>query len=185
MDVQPYLAEFVRKAFLPSPRLSLKIASLEGKSAFSLPLETGGTLGFELGADISRAVDIDDYYLFRGNWERISHTFADILYKHLAVELPPDYLKSKYSISSGWELITRVFFGSAAYEQLVRASEGVARDLINIFNRAFFIAQRNDVTRIDERAVMDASTQWFRQDQENKIDSELRLLYPGLERGTL
>jgi hypothetical protein len=42
VDVQPYVAEFLKKTMLPSNRITIKIASLEYRSQFSLP-ESGTT----------------------------------------------------------------------------------------------------------------------------------------------
>lgn len=56
----------------------------------------------------------------------------------------------------------------------MRASEGVARDLINIFNKAFFDAQKRGLANIEKRAILEASRQWFEQDKEDSLDDELR-----------
>jgi hypothetical protein len=173
-DIQPYLAEFIRKGFLPSPHVVFKIASLEYRSNFSLRDSSGNILGFELGADISTAVDIDDYYVYDRNAERITKAFADMLYKHIDVGLPEGYMATNLKIKNGNELSSKMFTNKLAFEELVRASEGVARDLINISNKAFFDAQRRGLDMIDERAILEASRQWFEQDKENSLDDELR-----------
>lgn len=144
MDLQPYLAEFIKRGFLSCPDVVFKIASLEYRSNFSLRQASGSIVGFELGADISTAVDIDDYYVYDRNVQRITNAFADMLYKHIGVDLPEKYLAGKYKITSGTDLASKMFTTKIAFEELVRASEGVARDLINIFNKAFFDAQRRD-----------------------------------------
>ena len=86
MDIQPFLAEFIRKGFLPSPQVIIKIASLEYRSNFNIRQSSGDILGFELGADISTAVDIDDYYVYDRNARRITQAFSDMLYKHISVD---------------------------------------------------------------------------------------------------
>jgi Cdc6-like AAA superfamily ATPase len=174
MDIQPYLAEFIKRGFLPSSKVIFKIASLEYRSNFSLRLESGSFVGFELGADISTAVDIDDYYVYDRNAFRITQAFADMLYKHIGVDLPQSYLNTKHKIKTGTELPSKMFTNKLAFDELVRASEGVARDLINIFNKAFFDAHRRGLEMIDKKAILEASRQWFEQDKENSLDGDLR-----------
>jgi hypothetical protein len=99
MDLQPYLAEFVRRGFLPLASVVFKIGSLEYRSNFSIRQSSGSIVGFELGADISTAVDIDDYYVYDRNADRIANAFADMLYKHLSIDLPDNYLAGNYTLS--------------------------------------------------------------------------------------
>lgn len=91
LDVQPFLAEFLKRSVLPIPNVAVKIASLEYRSDFSIALPNG-VFGFEMGADISAFLDIDDYYVYDRNPEAITDAFAAMLYKHLANELPEDHL---------------------------------------------------------------------------------------------
>lgn len=174
IELQPYLAEFIRRGFLPCPDVVIKIASLEYRSNFVLRQSSGGIVGFELGADISTAVDIDDYYVYDRNTARVTSAFSDMLYKHIDIEMPEDHMASNYGIKSGSELASKMFTSKIVFEELVRASEGVARDLINIFNKAFFDAQRRDVSKIDRKAILEGARQWFEQDKENSLDIELR-----------
>jgi hypothetical protein len=57
---------------------------------------------------------------------------------------------------------------------LVRASEGVARDLINIFSKAYFVAHRKNKEKIEREAVLEAARQWFEQDKERNLSDTLR-----------
>ena len=52
IDLQPYLAEFLRRGLLPVSRCTLKIASLEHRSSFRTRLNDND-VGLEVGADIS------------------------------------------------------------------------------------------------------------------------------------
>jgi hypothetical protein len=174
LDVQPYLAEFFKRAFLPLASVTVKIASLEYRSDFGHPSPTG-LIGFEMGADVSAALDIDDYYVYDRNPERITNAFSDMLFKHLRNELSPSYL-DELGIKDGLELASRLFSERAVFEELVRASEGVARDLINIFSKAYFIAHRKGKEKIERSAILEAARQWFEQDKETNLDDHLRLV---------
>jgi hypothetical protein len=172
LDVQPYLAEFLRRSFLPLPHVAVKIASLEYRSDFSISTPTG-VVGFEMGADISAFLDIDDYYVYDRNPEGITDAFADMLIKHLNNELPEDYLR-QLGVKTGPEFASKLFTERKVFQELVRASEGVARDLINIFSKAYFVAHRKGKDRIERSAVLEAARQWFEQDKERNLDEELR-----------
>jgi hypothetical protein len=172
-DVQPLLAEFFKRAFLALPQVTVKIAALEHRSVFRAKRETG-IVGFEMGADISAGIDIDDYYVFDRNPERITDAFGDMLVKHLRNELPPDYLDGKLSIRSGQEMASKLFTERAVFMELVRASEGVARDLINIFSTSYFAIHRKGREKIERGAVLEGARQWFEQDKEGNLDPGLR-----------
>lgn len=175
LDVQPYLAEFFKRVFLPLPSVTIKIASLEYRSEFRHTTSSGQHIGFEMGADVSAALDIDDYYVYDRNPDRITRAFADMLFRHLRNELPLGHLQ-RLGIENGAELAGGIFSEGSVFQELVRASEGVARDLINIFNKAYFIAHRKGKDRIERSAILEAARQWFEQDKETNLDAHLRLV---------
>jgi len=131
-------------------------------------------LGFELGADISTAEDLDDYYVFDRNPEQVTTAFSDIIFKHLDNQLPKNHLHSQHQVSNGTDLASRMFTERSTFEELSRASEGVIRDLINIFTRAFFNARRRNRENIDRKAVLDAAQLWFEQDKSQHLDDQLQ-----------
>jgi hypothetical protein len=58
----------------------------------------------------------------------------------------------------------------------VRSSEGVARDLINIFSHAYFSAHRRGKDKIDKSAVIEAARLWFEQDKTRNLDEHLHVV---------
>jgi len=172
MDVQPYLAEFLKRSLMPLKNVVIKIASLEYRSDFGITSENG-VIGFEMGADISAFLDIDDYYVYDRNPDSITDSFAEMLVKHISNELPTDYLSS-LGVKDGKGLASKLFTERKVFQELVRASEGVARDLINIFSKAYFVAHRKGRDKIERNAVLEAARQWFEQDKERNLDEELR-----------
>ncbi|GAK93288.1 hypothetical protein JCM19298_2007 [Nonlabens ulvanivorans] len=173
LDIQPYLAEFFKKSFIASPKITLKIGALEYRSNFTIPREKHNYIGFELGSDISSNLDIDEYYVYDRNPFEITKVFTEILYKHISSELSDDYLKSKYGIKTSNQFIQAVFSGKPAFNELVRASEGVIRDFINIFNIAFFDAQRKGQKNIDKKTIIESGRQWFENDKSKNLDEQL------------
>lgn len=172
-ELQPYLAEFLKRGFFSNPQVVIKIASLEYRSNFGEVQPSGQILGLEIGSDISTALDMDDYYVYDRNPDIVINAFADMLFKHLKIELPEDYLESAYGVSSGQKLVGNLFSNRQAFTDLVRSSEGVARDLINMFTQAYFTTQRKGLESIDIRTVIETARQWFYQDKAKNLDSEL------------
>jgi hypothetical protein len=150
----------------------IKIASLEYRSRFSESSDTA-VLGFELGADIATAPELDDYYVYDRNQEQILELYEDILHRHLTVELPENYLQEKHRISSGTELVGHLFTGRSVFQELSRAAEGVVRDLLNIFTLACFDANRRRRPTLDRSSVTGAARQWFEQDKSQLLDDEM------------
>jgi hypothetical protein len=171
-DIQPYLAEFLKRGVLPVRRSALKVATLEYRTSFrkegSEPI-----VGFELGADISTAVDLDDYYVYDRNPEQITDVFSEILYKHITSDLDDGYMSNKHSIGNGEDLSTRLFTQRKIFRELVRAAEGVVRDLLNIYQTAFFDAKRRGRDTIDQNAVIDSSREWFEKDKSQGLDEKM------------
>lgn len=175
MDVQPFLAEFFKRGLFPLPEVIVKIASLEYKSVFSTATERSGVIGFEVGADISASIDIDDYYVYDRNPSRITEAFADMLFKHVQTELPDGYL-ARQGIMDGEGFTRKLFSDRSTFQELVRSSEGVARDLINIFNHAYFSAHRRGKEKIDKNSVTEAARLWYEQDKLRNLDQQLQEL---------
>lgn len=173
-DVQPYLAEFLKRGILPLSEATLKVSALEYRCRF-VEGSSDNYVGFELGADIATAPDLDDYFVYDRNPQHITDVYADVLYRHLTSELDEGYLIG-HGVSSGKQLASRLFTERATCGELARSCEGVVRDLINIFTKAFFDAHRRGRSTIDKQAVLDSARQWFEQDKAQYLDEELQTI---------
>ncbi|MEO0743364.1 MAG: hypothetical protein AAF089_17415 [Bacteroidota bacterium] len=173
IDLQPYLGEFLKRTVIPNPRSTLKIAALEYRSRFTISRDKI-PFGLELGADIATAMDLDDYYVYDRNPEAVATAYADILFRHIEVELPEDYLAENYRIASGDDLASRMFTQRPTFKELARASEGVIRDLINIFNASYYSAQRKGRETIERKSVLSAARDWFEQDKARHLTDEMQ-----------
>ncbi len=94
--------------------------------------------------------------------------------KHLSSELPEGYLGEKHSIVTPRQFSSRLFTERNTSIELARASEGVIRDLINIFTQAYFHAQRRGRGSIDKKAVLESARLWFEQDKAQYLDDHLQ-----------
>jgi hypothetical protein len=63
-DLQPFLADLIRRVLLPIDRVTIKIAAIEHRSIFVNRLAMGDYIGLELGADISADLNLDDFLVF-------------------------------------------------------------------------------------------------------------------------
>jgi hypothetical protein len=171
-DIQPYLAEFLKRGILPVQRVTVKIAALEQRSVFSETAKDG-LRGFEVGADVSISQDLDDSYVFDRNPEHITDLYAEIIFRHLHTELPEGYL-SDLDIYGGKDLASKLFTERRTFMELARAAEGVIRDLMCIFASSYFHAHKRGRATIDKSSVVEAARQWFEQDKTNSLDEAMQ-----------
>lgn len=155
LDLQPMLADLIRRAVLPIQGITVKIAAIEQRSRFMVPDSTVGHLGIELGADVSAAVNLDDYMVFENDEQKAVAFFRSLVYKHACAEL--EELGQPLPKDEA-ALIQSAFTQSNAFEEIVRACEGVPRDAINILSQA---AQRANDATISVGEVRMAAKNWY------------------------
>lgn len=171
-DLQPFIAEFLKRSVLPSQRLTVKIGSLEYRSRFNLPQAAGGNVvGFELGPDITANLDLDDYYVYERNPDRVEGIFANLLYKHVASGLDGQFL-AEHGIRDAIGFRSRLFTERATFVELVRAGEGVVRDFLGIFGAAFFKATGSSRQKIDLHSVEEAARDWYETDKSASLSEQ-------------
>lgn len=69
-EIQPYLADLLRRAMFSIPNITVKISAIEHRSEFKVDRPDEGYVGFELGADISAAINLDDYLVIDNDENR-------------------------------------------------------------------------------------------------------------------
>ena len=162
LELQPYLADLVRRAMFPISGLTVKIAAIEQRSNFKIGPSAEYT-GIEVGADASADVDLDDYMVFDNNADRAIEFFEQLLFKHYASETAE---KPEFECSES--LIQAAFTQRNAFEDFVRSAEGVPRDAFNILSIA---AQRSLQEKISIPTVRVAARTWFQRDKESAVRS--------------
>jgi len=145
---------------------TVKIAAIEQQSKFRLVRPDGTTIGIELGADVAANVDLDEFMVFEQNEERARAFFRGLLFKHLTQGVD-DADKIAGLLKEG-DLIRLGFTDKRAFDELVRAAEGVPRDAIYIAARAALRAQASPISVPDVRA---AARAWFQGDKEAALRS--------------
>lgn len=172
LDMQPYLGEFLVRCVTPVQAFTVKIAAIEQQTRFRATIGDGPPIGIELGADFAANVDLDDFMVFEQDRERARDFFRGLFFKHLTAGADED--EQVPGLRSERDLMSMGFTSSRVFDELVRGSEGVPRDAINIAAKA---AVRAGDRPISMPEVRRAARQWFQTDKE----SALRGVPGGLE----
>ena len=163
---QPYLADLIRRSFFSVPNISVKIAAIEHRSNFKLDLDYGKYIGCELGADISVALNLDDYLVFDANAERATSFFRNLITNHV-IALGQE-IGFEFENAVQHSLMSYAFTQDNVFVELVKASEGVPRDAMHILANA---AQRAGGASISMPTIRQAVLQFFQTDKYNAIAS--------------
>jgi hypothetical protein len=161
-DLQPLLADLLRRAVLPVGGLSVKIAAIERRSRFAAPTGSGGYVGIEVGSDAASSVDLDEFLVFDNSGARAREFFARLFHNHTAIWLAT-MVKDPPADVHGF---VEECFRRNAFAELVRAAEGVPRDAINIAALAAQHAHDKPITVADIRR---AARDWYLRDKQTAI----------------
>ena len=160
LDLQPYLADLIRRAIFPIPGITIKIAAIEQRTSFKIGPHVDYT-GIEIGADASADVDLDDYMVFDNNAAKAVDFFQELVFRHYkseAIQRPP--------FESSDDLVQASFTQRNAFEEFVKSAEGVPRDAFNVLSIA---AQRSMQDKISVPTIRVAARMWFQRDKEGAI----------------
>ena len=167
MELQPYLADLLRRTVLPISALTLKIAAIEHRSNFAILKGAGDYVGLELGADIAADLNLDDFLVFDNNQEKSTAFFKALIYRHYQVSDG-----SHADVTDADSLIQISFTQSPVFEEFVRAVEGVPRDALNL---AAKIATKGFGQKIAMGHVRNAARDWYQQDKQAVIRGNTEL----------
>jgi hypothetical protein len=165
IDLQPYLADLIRRAVLPAANVTVKIAAIEHRTKFRLGAGSGTYVGIEVGADAAADINLDDFMVFENNPNRATAFFADLVYRHFLALSSKDF-------ASADALISAAFTQRNAFDELVKAAEGVPRDAINILGLA---AQKALDDRITMNHVRSAARDWYQRDKSRALTEHAEL----------
>jgi hypothetical protein len=170
-ELQPYLADLLRRSFFPVTGVCVKIGALERQSHF---IDTGGPgsdyIGIDLGADTAASLDLDDFLVFRADRSHALTFFSQLLHRHLVVLTAE--LGHEFKIKTAAEF-REISFPGQAFDELVKASEGVPRDALNIAGQAAAYAGDKPIT---VQNVQLAARAYFLRDKEGKITGKAQTL---------
>ncbi len=150
---------------LPVTGITVKIAAIERRSRFAIPGPAGDYVGIELGADAATAVSLDDFLVFNRGRTDAQEFFGQLFYNHSLERLTR--MPDATAPANPAELVAHAFQPNA-FDELVRAAEGVPRDAINIAALAAQNAHREPIGLADVRR---AARDWYLRDKQAAIDS--------------
>lgn len=160
-DLQPYLADLLRRSFFPLRGCTVKIAAIEQRSHFRIAGERGDYIGIEVGADAAANVNLDDFMVFENDPDLATRFFEELLFKHFESVRPGDL-----EIGPAARLVAAAFTQRNTFEEFVRSAEGVPRDAINVLSLA---AQRAFESPIAIEHIRSAARSWYQRDKEAAV----------------
>ena len=164
LDLQPYLADLLRRTIIPVKSITLKIGAIEQRTNFRENDANGSYIGVEVGADLTANTNLDDFMVFDNDQDRASNFFESFIYKHIENFLPEGYLSEA---NPSRDLLRQMFTQSSnAFGEFVRAAEGVPRDAINILNMS---AQQALDNPISIPHIRSAAKRWYQQGKEQAV----------------
>ncbi|HEX6353565.1 hypothetical protein [Actinophytocola sp.] len=161
-ELQPFLADLLRRAVLPIGGLTVKIAAIERRSQFATPTGTGEYVGIEVGSDAASSVDLDAFLAFDNSETTAKEFFARLFHNHTSVWLRTMVKDPPRDAAR----FVEECFRRSAFLELVRAGEGVPRDAINI---AALAAQHAHDRPIGVADVRRAARDWYLRDKQTAI----------------
>lgn len=170
IDLQPFLADLLRRTVLPIRTITLKIAAIDHRSNFSISQRRGEYVGLELGADIAADLNLDDFLVFDNKEGRATDFFKRLIFQH--------YANSEHAspeINTADKLIQAAFTQYTVFDEFVRAVEGVPRDALNLATKVATKAFGSPIAMTHVRA---GARDWYQQDKHAVIreDSALDIL---------
>jgi hypothetical protein len=170
-DLQPLLADLLKRSILPLVGVIVKIAAIEQRSHFRSVNEEGESIGIEVGADIASVLSLDDFMVFNNDAERSKEFFKNLLIKHVYSAWDSSGLSS--FPNSPDILIQQAFTQITAFEEFVRASEGVPRDAIDIIGTA---AEHAAADRISVQHIRQAAKLRYQRGKEAAVTANPRAI---------
>lgn len=168
-DLQPYLADMIRRCLLPVPGVTVKIAAIEQRTRFLLPGEHGDYTGIEIGADVAADLNLDDFMVFDHNATRAVDFFQRLIYNHFKTVQPE--IEGAPAFASERDFTAQAFTQRTALEEIVRAAEGVPRDAINVLAIAAQKAGSSPIAVLNARS---AAKTWYQRDKESAVSANVR-----------
>lgn len=165
-ELQPTLADLLKRTFFTCAGVTVKITAIEHRSLFRSPKPDGHSyIGLELGSDTGETVSLDERQAIRGSTSEMEAFIPTLLAQHMATS---GFVPSSISLP---ELLEKSFTDGAV-STLVLASEGNPRDSLNLVAKA---ARNAGAGRISPRHVLEAAHDYFWNTKYKNIEGQRNL----------
>jgi hypothetical protein len=158
-SAQPIFAHVLKQIFASDRRVVFKIAGVTFQTNLYAERD-GQRVGMEIGADVFSDIDLDSYFLWDEDRDGVMTFFSQVLYNHLGEILGWPLTRS--AVDKRNHIISFFFTQERCLQELVRASEGNCRDLLNILRLAYSEFRRGSGARIGIDHVSTAARTWYR-----------------------
>lgn len=165
-DLQPYLADMIRRCLLPVQGITVKIAAIEQRTRFLIPGNQGDYTGIEIGADVAADLNLDDFMVFDHNATRAFDFFGKLIFNHYKTVQPE--IDGAPTFREVREFTSGAFTQRTALEEIIRAAEGVPRDAINVLAVS---AQKAADGSIAVTHARSAAKTWYQRDKESAVSA--------------
>lgn len=160
IDLQPYIAEMLRRLFFGVPKVTVRIAAIPHRSEWRIAGAHGDYIGAEVGAELFPLLDLDEFVVFpaRSREEQSKRSmsfFRALLFRHITTAVVGLGDSAPESES---DLIGSLFTQVTSLQEVIRAAEGVPRDALSIVGRA---ALRAGGSKISVAHVREAAAQLY------------------------
>jgi hypothetical protein len=148
IDVQPLLADLLRRAFLPLNNVVVKIGAVERTARFEERYADGDYTGIELGADITTTISIDEYLSAGADQDsaRTEMFLREMLYKHL-LALVEEYGYTDLKYENPAALGNMLFADASTWREFTKAGEGIPRHALAVLSEAARHSGANPITK--------------------------------------
>jgi hypothetical protein len=168
LELQPYLADLIRRCVLPIRGISVKIAAIEQRSQFGIGGVRGDYIGIEVGADMTADLNLDDFMVFDNDSSKSISFFRKLIFNHY--RSAQDEINEPVVATDESAFVKLAFTQRNALEELARAAEGVPRDAINLIA---LCAQKAGVSSISVGNARAAAKTWYQRDKESAVSSNM------------
>jgi hypothetical protein len=177
LEVQPLMADLLRRTFLATGGVVVKISAVHGRSVFQ---SADTAVGLELGADTAASLDLDDFLLFRNDAAATMDFYADLLFRHvsaIAGRLGVSEKDRLRRLTSPTALTRELFADEASFHHLVLGAEGVPRDALQIAALAAGMAYGRP---IGSTQVANATRDFYLRDKERQLPRQAHEVFTNL-----
>lgn len=164
IELQPFLADLLRRSAFTVAGVTIKIGAIERRSRFMEHRPHGSYIGIEPGADTAASLDIDDYLTFEHDRQEVETFFAEVLRRHVTSSQRLEGAEPLFSAAD--EFLRTAFAQLASFKLLITFSEGIPRDALQIAALSASLAGR---AAISTTHVRRANRDYFRRDKEGRL----------------
>lgn len=162
LDLQPFIADALKKILFAIPNLIIKIAAIEHRSRFRT-IHNALNIGLEISSDASTSINLDEFMVFDNDKVKAMNFFKELIHRH-CIALDSENICSE----SSQKFITETFTQKSVFEEFVRASEGIPRDAIHIISNA---AIHSENKKLSIASIRQSARKWYTTNKSKDINA--------------